>query len=115
MAGSDSSFVTAIEMSRLFRAGELSPVDVLDALLDRIEAINPAINAYVDVFHESARADARAAENALRDGTAGPLAGIPVSIKDLVATVEGRTTYGSRAFRDFRPGFDAITGGSALT
>jgi amidase/aspartyl-tRNA(Asn)/glutamyl-tRNA(Gln) amidotransferase subunit A len=107
--GGESVFVSAIEMSRLFRSGELSPVEALEAQFARIAAINPAINAYVELFHEPARAAARAAEEAWRAGTAGPLAGLPVSIKDLVATVEGRTTYGSRAFRDFRPGCDAVT------
>ncbi|HKO36990.1 MAG TPA: amidase family protein [Solirubrobacterales bacterium] len=69
---------------RLFRARELSPVEVLDAHLERIEALDPELNAYVTVLGEDARGRARDAERAIRAGVPlGPLHGVPAAIKDL--------------------------------
>jgi len=103
---SSGPFLSALDMSTLYRSGQLSPVEVIETLFSRIAILNPVVNAFVELFPEGARAAARAAEEAIRGNTAGPLAGIPVSVKDLVEVAEGHLTYGSRAFRDYRPGFD---------
>jgi aspartyl-tRNA(Asn)/glutamyl-tRNA(Gln) amidotransferase subunit A len=79
----------ATELVRAFAAGELSPVEVLDEVLDRIETVQPRINAFRWVDRDGARVAARAAERRYRVGTPlGPLDGVPTSIKDIV-TVEG--------------------------
>jgi Asp-tRNA(Asn)/Glu-tRNA(Gln) amidotransferase A subunit family amidase len=76
------------EMCRLLRAGEVSVVELVEAHLARIDEMNPALNAFVAVDGTRARAEARAADAALRRGEAGVLHGVPISIKSSVA-VEG--------------------------
>ncbi|HYX86977.1 MAG TPA: amidase family protein [Gaiellales bacterium] len=83
-----------------YRAGELSPVEVARETLARIEAVDPRLNAFVTVTADLALEQAAAAERAYADGGAGPLAGIPVSIKDLVDVAGIRTTLGSLVHRD---------------
>jgi amidase len=79
------------------------------AVLARIDAVNPRVNAYVTVARESALAAARAATAALRRGrTLPPLHGVPVSIKDLTPTKGIRTTWGSTIFADHVPAEDAL-------
>jgi amidase len=82
----------------------------MQAVLARIDAVNPAVNAYVTVARESALAGARQATEALgRTGTPlPPLHGVPVSIKDLTATKGIRTTWGSLLYRDHVPGEDDL-------
>src|SRR5262245_35435652 len=82
----------------------------MEAVLARIDAVNPAVNAYVTVAHESALAEARRATQALRRrGTPLPvLHGVPVSIKDLTATKGIRTTWGSLVYRDHVPEKDDL-------
>jgi amidase len=78
-------------------------------VLDRIERVNPALNAYCTVAAEQALAAARAATRALtRGATLGPLHGIPVSIKDLTPTRGIRTTWGSKIFEDHVPDEDGL-------
>jgi aspartyl-tRNA(Asn)/glutamyl-tRNA(Gln) amidotransferase subunit A len=86
----------------------VSPVEVVDAVLARIERLNPRLNAYCTITADAARAAAKEAEAAVMHGDAvGTLHGIPVSIKDLVATKGVRTTYGSRLYEHFVPEEDA--------
>jgi aspartyl-tRNA(Asn)/glutamyl-tRNA(Gln) amidotransferase subunit A len=94
-------FMPAVEMAAAIRSKELSPVEVTGALLERIDAVNPSINAYVLVTREKAIAAATEAEAAvMRGGALGPLHGVPVSIKDLF-DVEGLpTTKGSLLYKD---------------
>src|SRR5262245_18188932 len=82
----------------------------MQAVLDRIDAVNPAVNAYVTVARESALTAARRATRALgRKGAAlTALHGIPVAIKDLTATRGIRTTWGSLVFRDHVPEEDDL-------
>jgi amidase len=91
------------------RAGALSAVELLDAHLERIDALNPAVNAVVTVVPDAARAAARAAD---RRHAAGeplpPLHGLPIAHKDLVDTAGVRTTYGSPAYRDHVPDADEL-------
>src|SRR6476619_1218497 len=82
-AQTELCFTPATELRERYRRRELSPVEVAEATLARIERLNPTLNAYVTVTNERALADARAAERAYADGTAGDLAGVPISIKDL--------------------------------
>src|SRR3954468_8579903 len=83
--------------AREIAARRLSPVDLVDALLDRIEALEPKLHAFADVYAADARLAAEAADKAIRSGHAvGPLHGIPVALKDLVE-LEGRITMGGSA------------------
>ena len=98
----------AVDLARMIRSRELSATELLDAVLSRIEAVNPSVNAIVTLVAEQARAtaadlDARAA----RGSFAGPLHGLPVAIKDLAETAGIRTTYGSPIFASHIPTFDA--------
>src|SRR3982074_2136949 len=82
-------------------AGTLSAEEVVGVALERIERFNPALNAVVALRAEEALADARAADKARKDGhAAGPLAGVPVLVKDLEDVAGMRTTQGSVIFAD---------------
>ncbi len=100
--------LSATELRHLIRARKLSPVEVVEACLERVERYNPTINAIV-TLNERALDDARALERRLaRTEDAGLLCGLPVGIKD-VTEVEGlRTTYGSPLYKDFVPKEDAV-------
>ena len=106
----DICFVPASQLVRLYRARKTSPLEVMQAVLARIDAVNPAVNAYVTVACESALAAARRATQALgRKGTPlSPLHGVPVSIKDLTTTKGIRTTWGSLTYRDHVPEKDDL-------
>ena len=106
-SGSELCYLPALDLRARYRRRELSPVAVAEAVLDRVDALQPRLNAFVTVTRDRAMQQARAAERAYRDGSAGPLAGIPLSIKDLVATRGIRTTMGSLLHRDWVPDFDA--------
>ncbi len=109
MDATELSYLPATEMARLIRTRELSPVEITDAILDRIERLNPALNAYLTVTADLARAQAKEAEARARRGDLrGPLDGIPYSIKDLEATAGVRTTYGSKWFEDHVPDEDGV-------
>jgi aspartyl-tRNA(Asn)/glutamyl-tRNA(Gln) amidotransferase subunit A len=106
--GTDLCFTPAVELAALIRRRALSPVEVTRAVLERIERVDPGLNAYVLVHGERARAQARHAEDAVMAGEPlGPLHGVPVSIKDNMWTAGDRTTFGSRLFADFVPPEDA--------
>jgi amidase len=100
--------LSAVELARLIRTRKLSPVEVAEAHLAAIEAVNPAVNAFCTVVPEKTLAWARQAESAVKKrGKLGPLHGVPVAIKDLTATEGIRTTFGSTLFRDHVPTEDA--------
>ena len=95
------AYMSAAEMARRVRARDLSPVEIVDAFLERIEARNPALTAFVHVAAEDARKEAKQAEREVMSGAAlGPLHGIPTAIKDLNGLKPGwPATYGGiRAF-----------------
>ncbi|MFF2508073.1 amidase [Streptomyces sp. NPDC058067] len=101
--------LTATETAARVRAGELSPVEVTDAVLARIEAVDPHLHAFCTVVPEQARAQARrVADDVAAGRDPGPLAGVPMGIKDLISTQGIRTTSGSPAYRDFVPDEDDI-------
>ena len=81
------------EASEWLRRKEISPVELTSACLARIEQLNPTINAFITVMHDSALAQARAAEDEIRAGNwRGPLHGIPIGLKDLIDTSGVNTT-----------------------
>jgi Asp-tRNA(Asn)/Glu-tRNA(Gln) amidotransferase A subunit family amidase len=99
--------LTAIEQRRMIGRKAISPVDLLDAHLRRIERVNPAVNALVAVDEGLARGAAKAAEAAVMAGEPLPLLhGLPVGIKDLEDVKGLRTTYGSPQFADHVPEAD---------
>lgn len=95
------AFAPIAELAELIRRGELSPLELIDLYLERIERYDPALNAYLAVTSERARAQARAAEAQIASGTyLGPLHGIPLAFKDLVDVAGLPTTGGSTLLRD---------------
>src|SRR5215207_876962 len=109
MAGDDLCWTPATDLAALIRRKKVSPVEVVDAVLARIETMNPRLNAYVTVLGDQARAQAKAAERAVTRKSAklGPLHGVPFSVKDLVITKGVRTTFGTPLYRDNVPDEDA--------
>ena len=104
---SDIVDLSAVEQRRLIGAKSLSPVELLDASLARIDALNGVLNAVVTIDEPGALAAAKAAEAAVMAGEAlGPLHGLPVGLKDNYATAAMRTTWGSPAMADNRPEAD---------
>jgi len=99
----------ALTLARLIRDKQVSPVAVVEAVLARIEALQPTVNAFITVTAEEARAAARRAEAAVMGGERlGPLHGVPFSVKDLLPTRGVRTTMGSLIFADQVPAEDAV-------
>ena len=94
------AFASALEQARLVREREVSPVELVEEYLSRIERLDPELNTYVTVCAEEALAQARGP-------LGGPFAGVPLPIKDLVDTAGIRTTYSCRAFADHVPSEDA--------
>ena len=104
----DIEFLSALELARRIRTRELSPVEVVELFLARIDKLDPTLNAYVTVAGDRAMDDARRAESAVVDGgDLGPFHGVPVAIKDNTATAGIKTTYSSRNFADNVPTEDA--------
>ncbi len=96
------------EMADLVRRREVSPVAIVDDCLARIDALEPTLHAWVSIYHQQARAAAQRCEQALQRGeTVGPLAGVPVGLKDIIYTAGQRTTAGSRVYANFVPTYDA--------
>jgi amidase len=108
-SSSELCFLPATELARRIRARELSAREVLAAHLDRIEAVNPAVNAIVTLAADRAVEAASLADEALAAGAEpGPLHGLPIAHKDLVATAGMRTTSGSPIFADTVPEADDL-------
>lgn len=104
---SEACDLSAVEARRLIGSKKLSPVELLDSCLKRIDATNPALNAIVARDDKAARAAAKAAEKAVMRGEdLGLLHGLPTGIKDLEDTAGLRTTYGSLIYKDFVPDED---------
>jgi Asp-tRNA(Asn)/Glu-tRNA(Gln) amidotransferase A subunit family amidase len=107
-APGDLTFTPAVELRRLYRSQMVSPLEVMQALLARIDAVNPRVNAVVTLAGESALREARRATARLKRGVKlPPLFGIPVAIKDVTPTRGIRTTYGSKLFETHVPDEDA--------
>src|SRR2546425_559446 len=96
----DTLFATVRELGNRIRKGELSPVALTEAYLDRLDKIGPKLGAVVTVTRELALQEARAAEKEIRAGKyRGPLHGIPYGAKDLLATRGIPTTWGAEPYR----------------
>jgi len=99
----------AVSLAGEISAKRLSPVEVVDAVLDRMDRLDPHIHAFCTPTPEAARADAMRIEKLLMAGEpVGPLAGVPVAIKDLVCTKGVRTVSGSKLYEDFVPDEDDV-------
>ena len=95
----DLCLTPATELAAAIRSRDVSPVDIVEAVLARIEALNEQVNAFITVDADGALESARAAEAAVMAGEElGPLHGLPVSIKDLEPVAGLRCTYGSKFF-----------------
>ncbi len=101
--------MTAAAVAAAVRAGEISPVALAEQTLARIRELDTDVNAFTCLLDDEAHAAALAVEETVATGgDPGPLAGVPVSIKDVVWMKDAPATNGSRAYRDFRPGEDAV-------
>ena len=100
--------LSARALSERIRSRELSPVDIVDAHLAHIEAVDPALNSFITVTADHARERARVAEAEIAaGGWLGPLHGIPYAPKDILATAGILTTNGSRATADWVPDYES--------
>ncbi len=108
MRASDLAGYDLLGLAVLLRTRQLSPVELTEACLERIQAVNPTINVFLTVTAELARREARTAEaRIMRGDYLGPLHGIPYAAKDLLCTKGIRTSCASRILADFVPDFDA--------
>ena len=99
---------SAVELRRRIGSREISPVELLEACIERIARINPAVNAVTATCYDRARKEAKAAEKAVLNGeTLGLLHGLPTGIKDLEETGGLLTTFGSQLYLDFVPKQDS--------
>src|SRR6516164_10196044 len=114
MDSADLCYTPALELRRLIQTRALSPLELAKVVLERIERLNPVINAFLTIPADLALQQAKAAEaRVMRGSPAGPLDGIPYSVKDLEPTAGVRTTYGSKWFEHNIPAEDgAVAGGS---
>ncbi|MCC6179766.1 MAG: amidase [Chloroflexi bacterium] len=107
MDATELCYTSATDLGRMIRSHDLSPVEIADAVLARIERLNPKLNAFLTVTADLAREQARASEErARRNELIGPLDGIPYSLKDLESTAGIRTTFGSKWFEHNVPTVD---------
>ena len=104
------TYRSAVATADAVKAGDLSPVDLVDTMLARINERNDRTNAYITVIEEAAREAAREAERAVEAGEAdGPLHGVPLALKDLYAHKAGvRSTFGAKPFADHVADSDAV-------
>lgn len=108
MERTDIPFLSVVELSRLIKERRISPVEVVTAYLDRIEELNPKLNAYVTVAREEALESAYEAETSISQGNyLGAMQGIPVAMKDQIWTKGLRTTHGSTILANYIPDEDA--------
>ena len=105
---------TALELATAVRAGDVTAADATDAYLTRIRGVEPKINAYLRVTEDAARAAAAAVDHKRKEGRAlGPLAGVPLALKDIFITEGIETTCGSKILEGWRPPYFGWTSGSS--
>ncbi len=105
--GTEPYELTAIEQAAAIRRRELSPTELVEHALKRIEELDPVLGAFVTVIEEAARAQASEAERSLSEpAPPPPLLGVPTAIKDLAITAGVRTSFGSEVYADFVPQID---------
>jgi len=102
--------LSASEAARQIKSKELSPVSLVQSLLDRIDSLEPALKAWVYLDREEVLSEARRKEQEVDSGTAGgPLHGVPIGLKDIYYTAGIPTTACSKLYADFVPEYDATT------
>ena len=107
--GNDIAFQSASELRDLIREKQVSPVELVRLYFERIDSLNPQLNAYLTLARDEAEATARDAEDAvMRGDDLGPLHGVPIGVKDLESTAGIRTTGGSLVFKDRVPTADSV-------
>lgn len=99
--------LTIAQATSLMMNREISASELTEAHLQRIETLEPQLKCHIAITPDVARAQAAAADRAIAAGTAGSLAGIPISIKDVLCTVDSDTTAGSKILEGFRSPYDA--------
>ncbi len=120
MSDLDLSFTPATELARRIATKEISPVEIVQNSLNRIEEVNPTLNCFCFVFPDEALDKAKEAEAAVARGDdIGPIHGVPIAIKDFTPTKGKTTTMGSKVYRDWVPDDDAqivkdLTGAGAI-
>ncbi len=112
MVGADEKefcYLPALVLADMIRKKKVSPVEVMKKYIDRINKVNPSINAFITLVPEMAMESAKKAESAvMKKEKLGPLHGIPVGIKDVTVTKGIRTTFASLLYKDNIPDRDAI-------
>jgi len=99
--------MTAMELGKLLRDKQISSVEITRAVLDRIQAVEGTVHAFVTLNAEEALKMAEEADRKIAAGDAGPLTGIPIAVKDNMCVKGRRTTCGSRILANFVPPYDA--------
>ncbi|MBM3949156.1 MAG: amidase [SAR202 cluster bacterium] len=108
-SGDDLAFTPAAELRQMVAAKKVSPVELANLYLRRIESLDGRLHSFLTVDHDGAMRSAKAAEQAvMRGDPLGPLHGVPISVKDLDMTSGLRTTNGSLAFKDWVPDEDSV-------
>ena len=109
IADDQLAFTSAASLQDLYRSKEVSPVEVIDLYINRIDMLNGELNAFLECSFDKARENAQVAEREIYSGThTGSLQGIPIGIKDLELTKDIRTTSGSLIYKDRIPKSDSI-------
>src|SRR5262245_31181247 len=108
MTADEIGFISLATIAQRIARGEISAIAVTEAMLTRIAACDRVLNSYITVMADSAREAALRADAEVRSGRPlGPLHGVPIALKDLLATKGVRTTFACAAFADFVPDDDA--------
>ncbi len=104
----DISKLTIKHLSKLITSREISCLEVVNATIEKIEKLNPKLNAFITILDESAKREAKHADSLIKQGKyLGPLHGIPISLKDLIYIKGVRSTSGSKILTDFVPDYDS--------
>ena len=107
IAKGELHYATLVDVARKIKSREISPLDLVQSMLSRIEAVDSSLKSYATVTPERALAAAEKVEQEIASGNyRGPMHGIPVAVKDLCYTKGIRTMGGLAVFRDFRPDYD---------
>ena len=103
----ETLFQSATDAADMVRRKETSSLALTEMLLARIDAVNPALNAVVELRREVALQEAAAADQAIAHGARGPLHGVPMTVKESFNVAGLHTTWGNPAFRDYTADWDA--------
>jgi len=107
--GGEIFSLTLSQLSKAIREGKTSPIECVQSFLERIDKINPRLNAYITITGKEAAREAEERERELKKGVVrGPLHGIPVSVKDNIMTKGVATTSGSKLLAEWIPDYDAV-------